>query len=296
MKISEAGIALIKHFEGLYLHAYACPAGKLTIGWGCTAGVKPGMVITENQAEAMLAKELSKFEDAVTRLVKVPLTQHQFDCLCSFSFNVGVGNLQSSTLLKLLNQGDYAAVPAQLLRWDKYTNPKTKKLEVAAGLQKRRQAEANLWLPSMLRSNAPLPLIADPMPQSVQPPEKDLLMATATPVTTTTNAVTAAVESATLSIGSLWAKITGFIGSAASAGALGIFATVAPTQTAMITAILAALATAVSAAAHAYAIVEGVSATNNATLMMVENFINTVETGLGGKPFVFDNGDNAASS
>lgn len=294
MELSAKGEDLIKGFEGLYLHAYLCPAGKWTISWGCTSGVKPGMVITKDQAETMFQSEMATFEAAVNRLVHEPLSQHEFDALCSFSFNCGVGALQSSTLLKKLNAGNYDAVPAELMKWDHFTNPKTHKSEVSPGLEKRRKAEGALWLDP----DAPSVSIAEPMPQIVNQPMEAPMTATtpAAIVTTTTNAVNAAVQSATLSIGSLWTQITGFIGSVAATGGLGIFATVAPTTTTAVMASIVAIATAVSAAAHVYSIVTGVSAANNATIMLVENFLNTVETGLGGKPLTFDNGTPAATA
>ena len=88
MKLSSAGLDLIKEFEGYHerqpdgsAKAYRCPANVLTIGWGCTEGVKEGMTVTAEQATAMLATEMAKHEAAVERLVKVPLTQGQFDAV-----------------------------------------------------------------------------------------------------------------------------------------------------------------------------------------------------------------------
>lgn len=138
-KISADGIALIKSFEGLYLRAYRCPAGVLTIGWGSTEGVREGAVISEDEAEEMLHKELERFEEAVNHLVKVPLTQHQFDALVSFSYNVGSRALEHSTLLRKLNDGDYNAVPAELGRWVRGGG------RVLQGLVRRRRAEGMLW-------------------------------------------------------------------------------------------------------------------------------------------------------
>lgn len=138
-RISDDGVRLIKEFEGLYLKAYRCPAGVLTIGWGSTEGVREGMEITREEAERMLLGELSRFEDAVNRLVTVPLTQHQFDALVSFSYNVGARALEHSTLLRKLNDGDYNAVPAELGRWVRGGG------RVLPGLVRRRKAEALLW-------------------------------------------------------------------------------------------------------------------------------------------------------
>lgn len=140
MKTGPKGIALIKEFESVQLHAYKCPAGIWTIGAGHTGpDVSPGMVITEGQADEILAGDLHKFEKAVNSAVKVPLTQNQFDALVAFTFNVGEGNLKSSTLLKLLNEGKYQEVPAQMLRWNKAGGKEL------AGLTRRRKAEGDLF-------------------------------------------------------------------------------------------------------------------------------------------------------
>jgi len=137
------GIELIKRAEGCSLKAYRCPAGVLTIGYGATnidgIPVSADMTITEREAETILKSDLRRFENAVNRLVKVPLTQNQFDALISFTFNVGEGNLAKSTLLKKLNKGDYQAVPAELAKWNKAGG------KVLRGLVARRSAEAALW-------------------------------------------------------------------------------------------------------------------------------------------------------
>lgn len=137
--INQAGLSIIKSDENLFLKAYYCPAGVLTIGWGHTAGVFPGMQITRDQAIAFLESDLASAEAAVARLVKVPLNDNQFSALVSFTFNEGAGNLEGSTLLKLLNRGFYDQVPTQLARWTR------SKGVVLDGLVKRRAAEAALW-------------------------------------------------------------------------------------------------------------------------------------------------------
>lgn len=144
MKTSPAGIALIQQFEGRRLEAYKCPAGVWTIGYGHTSAagkpeVKPGMVITKQEANDILVRDLVRYEDAVDRLVKVPLTQNQFDALVSFTFNVGEGALAKSTLLKRLNAGDYNAVPAELMKWTKAGGKEL------PGLVRRRRAECAMW-------------------------------------------------------------------------------------------------------------------------------------------------------
>lgn len=138
-RINQDGIDLIKSFEGLFLKAYLCPAGILTIGYGHTRTVTAGMEITRAQAEQFLQEDLRIFERAVSRLVTVRLNDNQFAALVCFSFNVGVANFESSTLLKLLNRGWYEQVPAQLMRWTRANG------EVLGGLSRRRAAEGVLW-------------------------------------------------------------------------------------------------------------------------------------------------------
>lgn len=144
MKTSAAGINLIKEFEGVRLKAYRCPADVWTIGVGHTSAagppvVKAGMEITNAQAMKILANDLVKFEDGVDSAVKVPLKQNQFDALVSFAFNVGLGALAKSTLLRKLNAGQYDAVPAELMKWTKAGGKEL------PGLVRRRRAEAALW-------------------------------------------------------------------------------------------------------------------------------------------------------
>ena len=117
MKISDAGLAAVKRFEGLRLDAYLCPAGVPTIGYGSTKGVVMGMSISEEEAEALLREDLKWSEAAVNHQVRVPLTQGQFDALVSFTFNLGQGALASSTLLRMLNAGDYEGAAKQFDRW-----------------------------------------------------------------------------------------------------------------------------------------------------------------------------------
>lgn len=140
MEISQKGIDLIKQFEGCRLTAYKCPAGVLTIGYGHTgADVKEGQTITQEQAEKLLRSDLVVHCNNVSGLVKVPLNQNQFDALVSFEYNIGYGNFKSSTLLRLLNQGDYNGAAEQFQRW-RYANGK-----VLSGLITRRQKEKDLF-------------------------------------------------------------------------------------------------------------------------------------------------------
>lgn len=139
MTISDAGLALVKEFEGLFLEAYLCPADVWTIGYGHTKTVSPGMEITEKQADALLRADMQWASAAVRQNVDVELTQSQFDALVSFTFNCGSGALQKSTLRKVLNQKNYEGVPAQLMRWQRGGG------RVLAGLTRRRRAECALW-------------------------------------------------------------------------------------------------------------------------------------------------------
>ena len=144
MKINETGLALIKSFEGLRLKAYKCPAGVWTVGYGHTGkDVKPGMIITEEQAEELLRQDLERFENGVLDLLTIPeLTSNQFSALVSFSFNVGLGNFKNSTLLKMINKGnkdELEAIHSQFKRWVWAGS------QILPGLQRRREAEFDLY-------------------------------------------------------------------------------------------------------------------------------------------------------
>jgi lysozyme len=139
MKTSPKGIALIKEFEGLRLKAYKCPGGVWTIGYGHTAGVKPGMVITEAQAGEYLKADLIAFERYLNGL-GLALNQNQFDALVSFIYNVGTGNFSSSTLLRKVRANPQDnSIMDEFLRWV-YS-----KGRVLPGLQRRRLAVMKLY-------------------------------------------------------------------------------------------------------------------------------------------------------
>lgn len=148
MVTSDKGIALIKEFEGFRSKAYPDPktgGAPWTIGHGTTryqagGSVKPGDTVTPAQAELYLRSDVKQFEKSVTSLVKVPLSQCQFDALVSFCYNLGATNLDKSTLLKELNAGNYKTAAEQFMRW---VSPGT---SVEAGLRRRRTAERNLFL------------------------------------------------------------------------------------------------------------------------------------------------------
>lgn len=140
MNISDKGLDLIKRFEGCRLTSYLCPAGVLTIGYGSTGPhVRAGMTITPNEAEKLLLKDIERFERGVTILVG-ETTQNRFDALVSFAFNLGLANLQSSTLLRKHRAGKFAEAGDQFLRWNRANG------KVLDGLTKRRKAERELYL------------------------------------------------------------------------------------------------------------------------------------------------------
>lgn len=138
-QIGPRGLALIKEFEGLELKAYLCPAKVWTIGYGSTGPhVKPGMVITEAQADALLQQDLDRFEEAVSKAAP-GCAQHQFDAMVSLSYNIGIGAFLKSTLLKLHKAGEYRRAAEAFSAWS-YAKGK-----LLAGLQRRRVREAGLY-------------------------------------------------------------------------------------------------------------------------------------------------------
>ena len=135
MRYSGTGLNLTEKFEGCKLTAYQDAGGVWTNGYGNTHGVVPRSTITAQQASADLSANIQNSVNDINRLVTVPLTQAQFDALVDFDFNLGRGNLASSTLLSRLNAGDFAGAAAQFDRWDRCDGT------VVAGLLRRRQAE-----------------------------------------------------------------------------------------------------------------------------------------------------------
>lgn len=133
-------IPLIKEFEGCKLKAYKCPADVWTIGYGHTDGVKEGDEITQQEADRLLASDVELFTSGVQRLVSSDISRNQLNALTSFAFNVGLGNLRHSTLLKLVNAEDFAGAADQFLRWNKAGG------KVLPGLTRRREAERKLFL------------------------------------------------------------------------------------------------------------------------------------------------------
>lgn len=144
-QLSLAGIDLIGNFEGIRLEAYQDSAGVCTIGYGTTvypngAPVQPNDQCSIEQARSFMHHDLARFEKAVSSSVKVPLTQNQFDALVSLSYNIGAGAFTNSTLLKLLNQGDYVGASHQFDVWIKAGG------QTVQGLVNRRAVEKAYFL------------------------------------------------------------------------------------------------------------------------------------------------------
>ena len=145
LTISDEGISLIKRYEGYKTTPYRCPAGLYTVGYGHVIG--NGLQLPDEwnrtfslgEIDELLERDLARFERGVLRYCTVYLTQSQFDALVSFSFNLGLGVLQRSTLRQKLNRGDYDGASKEFL---KYTRAGGKVLK---GLVRRRQAEYNLF-------------------------------------------------------------------------------------------------------------------------------------------------------
>lgn len=164
-RINAEGLALIKQWEGLRLTSYKDVVGVWTIGYGSTGShVRPNLTISRQEAEQLLIADLDRFERAVAKLVKVPLTDNQFAALVSFAFNIGEGKggFATSTLLRKLNRGDYTAVPGELAKWVHGTL-EGKKVRIE-GLVNRRAAESGLWARGSFVSSNTVPAKPAPPP------------------------------------------------------------------------------------------------------------------------------------
>jgi len=143
--INDSGIELIKHFESLRLESYQDSVGVWTIGWGHTGlthkdgTVHAGRTITEDEAVALLKKNLQTFEDAVENCVDIDINDNQFSALVSFAFNLGGTNLRKSTLLKKLNSEQHFNASKEFKKWSKAGGKRL------GGLVRRRISERNLF-------------------------------------------------------------------------------------------------------------------------------------------------------
>ena len=143
--INNAGMALIKTFEGLRLKAYRDVAGIWTIGYGHTRNVSAGMTFTQEQADQALDDDMSGAEDAVTQAMDgAATTDNQFAAMVSLSYNIGSENFAGSTVLRKHRSGDTQAAAAAFLMWDEARIDGA--LRVMAGLTRRREAERALYL------------------------------------------------------------------------------------------------------------------------------------------------------
>jgi len=143
--INASGLSIIRRFEGLRLEPYLCPAGIPSIGYGATriGGRKVTLKtkpISEARADQLLGEQVRTFEQAVGRLISSPLTWDEFSALVSFTYNVGAGALQRSTLRQKLNRGDYQGAGNELPKWRMGGG------RVLLGLVRRRAEERSLFL------------------------------------------------------------------------------------------------------------------------------------------------------
>lgn len=142
MEISQKGIDLIKRFEGFRSKPYKCPAGVWTVGYGTTRGVTASTPeVNEEEAEALLRKDVAGFEKQLSYILPTTLKQNQYDAIVSFVYNLGVSAFQGSTLFRVIATfpNDNARIRAEFGRW---VHAGGKKLD---GLVKRREAEARLY-------------------------------------------------------------------------------------------------------------------------------------------------------
>lgn len=135
MTYSKTGLQLTESFEGCKLKAYQDSKGVWTIGYGHTHNVSAGMLCNQLRAEEWLQEDVLWAEQQVNRLVRVQVSQSEFDALVDFTFNAGCGNFAKSTMLALLNKGDHVQAANEFERWDKSGG------KVVAGLLRRRIAE-----------------------------------------------------------------------------------------------------------------------------------------------------------
>lgn len=140
MRISPEGISFIKSFEGLRLKAYRDGGGVLTIGYGHTAGVAPGQVITRTQAEDYFRSDIRLAEGVLRLGIKVPLQQQEYDALVSIVHNIGGGQFAGSTLRRLINELRYEDAADEFPRWVHDNG------EIVEGLVRRRQMERQMFL------------------------------------------------------------------------------------------------------------------------------------------------------
>ena len=148
MKLSAEGLNLIKQFEGVRSRPYRCPANLWTVGVGHLIGDGKSLpksynrTFTEEEINAILIRDLSRFERGIRMYIKVPLRQCEYNSLCSFAFNLGLGTLQRSTLRQKINRGDKEGAAKEILKYCRAGG------KIVKGLQRRREAEYRMFLGS----------------------------------------------------------------------------------------------------------------------------------------------------
>ncbi len=156
MRINQAGLDLIKRFEGLELQSYVDPVGILTIGYGHTGpDVREGQRITRSQAEGLLQQDVRRFEEAVNRLVNIGIHENEFAALVSLCYNIGEGAFARSTALALLNQNNRLGCANSIEWWNK--GRINGHLQELPGLVIRRAAERGLFLTAPANSRPARP-------------------------------------------------------------------------------------------------------------------------------------------
>lgn len=170
-RLSPEALAHLRQWEGCVLYAYddkdptrprrfiqpGMPVrGTLTIGYGHTETVRPGMRISQEEADRLFQADVAPRVAALEAMLAVPVTDNQFGALLSWVFNVGVGAARQSALIRRLNAGDYAAVPTELAKWNRQDG------QVVGGLVNRRAAEAGLWARGAFVASAAVPVAAPP--------------------------------------------------------------------------------------------------------------------------------------
>lgn len=148
MRASKKAIELIKSQERFSSIPYYCSSGVLTIGYGTTGDVKQKDVISKEDAEKRIIDHVVSSEQVLSRIIKVPLSQNQFDAIISLVYNIGEGTFMKSNMLVYINNNEFdkAAVEFSMFVWG--TDPKTKKKIILDGLVKRRQIEAQIFVNS----------------------------------------------------------------------------------------------------------------------------------------------------
>jgi len=177
MKVNDAAIALVKKWEGFKPEAYLCPAGVWTIGYGITANAgigidpKPGMRVTEAQADQHLRAAMDRVARQITPAITAPINGNEFGAFVSLAYNIGAGGFKRSSALRHFNAGDKAKAAAAIKLWNKATV--SGKLQVLRGLVNRREEEVALFLlpiratePAPQRPSAPAAPVPAPKPES----------------------------------------------------------------------------------------------------------------------------------